>query len=82
MSAVVQVENALHSEPDLAGLRELVLAIMAEHRFTTDEMLNVLRQVRAINRAQGNARAEDLTLEVMDLVVGWCSPHVKIPYVA
>jgi hypothetical protein len=24
------------------------------------------------------ARAEDLILDVMDFVAGWCSPHMKI----
>jgi hypothetical protein len=29
-------------------------------------------------RVQGKEREEDLLLEVMDFIEGWCSPHMKI----
>ena len=82
MSAVAQLENALHSEQPLVGLRGVVQAVMAEDNLTSDEMLEVLRHVREIQRARGNTRLEDITLDAMDLVAGWCSPHMKIPKVA
>jgi len=58
------------------------MTVMAEDNLTSDEMLDVLRHIRALQRAQGNTRLEDITLEAMDLLAGWCSPHMKIPRVA
>lgn len=74
-----QLEDALRSEQPLVRLREAVEMVMAEDNLTSLEMLEVLQHVREVHRARGDTRLEDVTLEAMDFVAGFCSPHMKIP---
>jgi hypothetical protein len=43
------------------------------------ELLDALEGVRADLRSQGREADEDMVMEVMDCLVGWCSPHMRIP---
>ena len=74
-----QLESALQSDQPLVRLREAVQMVMAEDDLTSAEMLEVLERVRKIHRAKGDTRLEDVTLDAMDFVAGFCSPHMKIP---
>jgi hypothetical protein len=41
-------------------------------------VLEQFEQTRQSLRVQGKQREEDLLLEVIDFIEGWCSPHMKI----
>ena len=73
-----QLENALQSDQPLVRLREAVQMVMAEDNLTSAEMLEVLQHVREMHRARGNTRLENVTLDAMDFVAGFSSPHMKI----
>ena len=68
--------EALESTQPLVRLRELIATQMETH--SRDEVLAVLNELRQEFRDVGDARHEDAVLDVMDVVVGWCSPHMKI----
>ena len=83
MSPVAELQHAVdESKHPLVSLREKVQSVMQEEGLTSDEMLAVLRQLRAHYRAAGDSRSEDVVLDAMDFVAGWCSTHMKIRRVA
>ena len=43
-----------------------------------EELLSELEAIRLTLRRAGVADAEDAVLDVMDFVVGWASPHMKV----
>jgi hypothetical protein len=55
---------------------------VAQHRITEGQsradVLSELDSVRMSLRQTGAAEAEDVVLDVMDFVVGWASPHMKV----
>ncbi len=66
------------TEPDPAlRLREVVQRLLAEGR-PREELLSDLDSIRATLRQAGQDEAEDVVLDVMDFVVGWASPHMKV----
>ena len=43
-----------------------------------DQALTQLEELRTELRRSGRGDEEDAVLEVMDCLVGWCSPHTKL----
>jgi hypothetical protein len=41
-------------------------------------LLRLLDRYRLALRAEGKQHAEDAVIDVMDMVVGWCSPHLRL----
>jgi hypothetical protein len=61
-------------------LREVrILAEQLLHDgFPRAAVLEQFEQARQGLRDQGKEKEEDLLLEVMDFIDGWCSPHMKL----
>jgi hypothetical protein len=74
---LAEFQDAVGAHSPLVKLRELSIEHL-ETGLSRDEMLDILRALRAQYRADGNERAEDVVLDTMDFVTGWCSPHVRI----
>lgn len=45
---------------------------------TREQILSELEELRAALRRDDREADEDIVLEVMDFVTGWCSPHVRL----
>jgi hypothetical protein len=62
-----RIEKALSSNAPVQELRNL-----ASHLLAQGQTRHTLRQ--ADREAE-----EDAVMDVMDVLVGWCSPHMKLP---
>lgn len=71
-------EEALRSPDPVASLRALVLELSAEGQ----SKANILALFeRFLTQLQDNPAREadaDAVRDVMDFLVGWCSPHMKL----
>lgn len=70
-------ENALASREPLWELRSVVRGLLADGH-DRERVLDDLDRFRDGLRATGRDQDEDTVLDVMDFVVGWCSPHVRL----
>ncbi len=71
-------EEALRSPDPVDGLRALAIRLLAEGHGREDVIArfeNTRAQLREVNRDA----EEDIIMDVMDFLVGWCSPHARIP---
>lgn len=64
---------ALNQADPLAGLREAVVELRREGRSAND-----LRAALEEIRADLDETDEDIVLEVLDFLTGWCSPEMRI----
>ena len=58
------------------ALRDVVAEELVQHDRAT--VLDELEELRAALRAASRDAEEDVVLEVMDFVTGWCAPHVRL----
>jgi hypothetical protein len=72
-----QLEAALKSSDPLARLRSLVQHFQDQGQ-DPQTILLFFEQARQSLRVAGRQREEDIVLEVMDFLVGWCSPHMSL----
>lgn len=70
-------EDALASSEPLWELRGVVRGLLADGHDRND-VLTDFGRFRLVLQAAERAADEDVVLEVMDFVVGWCSPHMRI----
>jgi len=61
----------------LAQLRDIFAEQLSEDPGARDKILQDLELIRTRFREAGQPELEDVVLEVMDFVAGWCSPHMK-----
>ena len=73
-----RIEHALRSTQPVNELRAMVLSLMAEGQ-SQDTILQILEGARQELRQADREADEDAVTDVMDFVVGWCSPHRKLP---
>jgi hypothetical protein len=73
-----RIEHALRSTEPVNELRALVLSMMAEGQ-SQDAILQVFEDARQELRQAGREADEDVVTDVMEFLVGWCSPHMKLP---
>jgi hypothetical protein len=71
-------ELALRSAEPAAQLRQLATDELGKGR-TREDVLARFEKARQALRAADREDDEDIILDVMDALVGWCSPHRKIP---
>jgi hypothetical protein len=45
-----------------------------------DDLLIALHALRADSKAQGYERRENLVLDMLDWIIGWCSPGSQPPF--
>jgi HrpA-like RNA helicase len=67
---------ALEEPSPLDALRSVVSHELHERHADRDVVLGQLEALRGELRRAGRTRDEEVVLEVMDFLVGWCSPHV------
>ncbi len=80
MSARERFEAALHSENPVLCLRNVVQDMVDKGRDQAS-LVAELEAFRTMLQAEGRDNDEDIVLDVMDFVVGFCSPHMKIDYI-
>ena len=62
----------------LLELREIVAEQLREDPSSRDDLLQDLEEIRVAVREAERPDIEDIVLDVMDFVTGWCSPHMRI----
>jgi hypothetical protein len=72
-----RIEAALKGPEPLSQLRALVRALQAQQH-DQSAILALFESARAQLREAGREAEEDTLLEVMDFLVGWCSPHMSL----
>lgn len=77
MQLDAQFDAALHTPEPLLRLRDTVRALL-DQDWTRDELLAALETFRETLRTAGRDADEDIVLEAMDFVTGWCSPQMKV----
>lgn len=71
-------EATLRAQADrLAQLRDVFTEKLSEDLDSREEILKDLEEIRIRFREAGHPEIEDVVLEAMDFVAGWCSPHMK-----
>jgi hypothetical protein len=71
-------ENALKSSTPVQALRDVVIELLdkgSEHEDILSDLQHLYHEFRISNRET----EEDVIADVMDFMVGWCSPHMQIP---
>ena len=72
---IVQILNSSKTQEEvLSALRAFVEKLRKEGE--TKEA--VLARMQELRSSVSDEQQEDILLEIMDFLVGWCSPHAKI----
>lgn len=77
MTIEARFTAALASPQPLWCSREAARGLL-ERGWGRDELLAALERFRGVLREAGRDDDEDIVLEVMDFLVGWCSPQMKV----
>lgn len=77
MTVDARIETALRSAAAVAELRSLAIALQKEGQDHSAILQFFDENRRALGDA-GRDADEDAMLEVMDFLVGWCSPHMSL----
>jgi hypothetical protein len=72
------IQSALKSADPLGALRSLIESLLQQGR-TSEAILNLFENNRQMLRKAGREADEDMLMEAMDFLTGWCSPHMKLP---
>jgi ribosomal 50S subunit-associated protein YjgA (DUF615 family) len=72
-----RIQEALSSADPLIRLRALVQGLQAQGQ-DQSAILELFEQARQQLREQGREAEEDVVTEVMDFLVGWCSPRMSL----
>ncbi len=72
-----QLDAALRANQPAECLRELVERLL-EQDYDRQKLAAGLESFRDRLRAEGGEGDEDIVLEVMDFLAGWCSPHMAL----
>ena len=71
------LEEALQSAEPVLRLRDLVRQWMSQGKEKTT-VLGLLEESREELRRAGREQDEDVVMDVMDFLLGWCSPQMNI----
>jgi hypothetical protein len=66
--------TALDAEDPVMALRSTVADELRHH--SRERVLNDLEELRALLHEEG--QDDDVVLDVMDFLTGWCSPHERL----
>jgi hypothetical protein len=72
-----RIQTALSSPEPLAQLRSLVRGLQAQGR-DQPAILALFETARQQLREAGREQDEDVLMEAIDFLVGWCSPHMSL----
>ncbi len=73
-----RIEQALRANDPVKELRDLTLHLLANGQ-TRESILNLFERARQRLRQADRETEEDAVMDAMDFLVGWCSPHMKLP---
>ena len=73
-----RIQQALGSSEPVNELRNLVLGLFAQGQ-SRDAILELFERARQQLRQADREAEEETVMDVMDFLVGWCSPHRKLP---
>ena len=74
MSFELGLEEALHAAEPMNSLRSLALDLFSQGQDRAT-VLGLFESARRRLRQAGRDAEEDAVMDVMDFLVGWCSPH-------
>jgi len=77
MNDIEALKSGIQSRLDSMVLRDIARSLI-DAGMTRESLLGSLEHLRSEFHNAGDSEAEDSTLELMDYVVGWCSPHMRI----
>jgi hypothetical protein len=77
MSIEEQFAEALSTSDPRVSLRSTAQALLAAGNDHADVVAE-LEKYRTVLQARGQDDDEDIILEVLDFLEGWCSPHMKL----
>jgi hypothetical protein len=80
MAINAAIEEALRSDDRVGALRRLAQHLLDEGS-EPETLLGQLERARQELREAGREEDEDAVMDVMDLLTGWCSPHMRLPAV-
>jgi hypothetical protein len=78
MSAVAEYRELVSADELRMRLREAVAADLHDRGVDRETVLAALDDVRREARDQGRDEIEDVVMEVMDFVVGWSNPRLRL----
>ena len=76
-STAGRLREAVGCERPLERLRDEVRRLV-EQGHERDSLLEELERLRVTLQHEARDAEEDVVLEVMDFLTGWCSPHMRI----
>lgn len=77
MAVDMRFEQALHSPDRVGALRRLAQSLLDEGN-PPAALRAQFEQVRQELRNAAREEDEDAVMDVMDFLIGWCSPHMKL----
>ena len=77
VAAVERLIAAIGQEDQGERLRELASHLLRDG-LSRDELIAQFDSFREVLRREGREDEEDVVLDTMDYVVGWCSPHMRL----
>ena len=77
MNDIEDLKSSIKSRQDSVVLRDIARSLL-DAGMTRESLLGSLEHLRSEFQNAGDSEAEDITLEVMDYLVGWCSPNMRI----
>jgi len=72
------IERALHSAEPFKELRSLVMYRLSQGE-EKKAVLETFEKARQHLRQTNREMDEDVLMEIMDCLVGWCSPQMRLP---
>ena len=79
MNDLEALKQSFKSKQGSLASRAIAVALIVGG-VSKDSLMDDLEGLRKEFRALGDGDAEDIVLEVMDYVSGWCSPHMRIQW--
>ena len=70
-------ERALRSPEPMNGLRSLAQELLSQGK-DKNAVVAVFESARQALREAGREGGEGAVMDVMDFLVGWCRPHMKV----
>jgi hypothetical protein len=71
-------EQSLHAEEPLHELRSLALRLSSQG-FDQAALVEKFEGMREQLRREDREADEDVVMDVLDPLTGWCSPHMQLP---
>jgi hypothetical protein len=73
-----RIEQALRSIAPVNELRNMAQHLLAKGN-TREAVIELFEHARQHLRDTNREQDEDAVMDVMDILVGWCSPHMLLP---